>query len=264
MCKYTNHLKSGFIYVYNARDYNGNVPLSHKLSAPVFQPGRVTFVTWSPDGYCLMVGYSEGWATWSVYGKPGGSSFHGNQLAPEKPNEHYLGGVKGGCWMANGGNLLLLKDSGDERIWNLEFAKSAITGCFSCVNIARPMLQTGEKLLIYRGYDKDDITMISQDISVLWYTFDMPAAYLADNWPIRSAVTSPDGRYVAIAGTRGLAHYSVNSGRWKMFMNEQMEQDFVVRGGMCWYQHILIAAVEAGDSHEVPISLTRLLLNWLD
>jgi hypothetical protein len=79
----------------------------------------------------------------------------------------------------------------------------------------------------------------------------MPTVYLVDNWPIRSVVISPDGRYVAIAGRRGLAHYSVNSGRWKTFTNESMEQGFMVRGGMCWYQHILIAAVEHDDLYEV-------------
>lgn len=79
----------------------------------------------------------------------------------------------------------------------------------------------------------------------------MPPIYLIDNWPVKSVAISPDGRYVAIAGKRGLAHYSVNSGRWKTFVNETMEQSFHVRGGMCWYHHILVAAVECDDVYEV-------------
>lgn len=217
--------------------------------------GRVTFVSWSPDGYCLFAGFEKGWATWSVYGKPGGHSFGARiSLFDHKPNEGFLVGVREGSWIANGGEILLLGREGNERIWSLEFAKSAVAGCFSSVNTARPMLQTGERLLIYRGYDMDDNTMISQDSSVLWNTVHVPASYLAGNWPIRSAVISSDGRYVAVAGTRGLAHYSVNSGRWKSFANEQMEQDFVVRGGMCWYQHILIAAVDSNDTYQVSTS----------
>jgi len=159
--------------------------------------------------------------------------------------------VKAGAWVANGGEILILRQGGDERIWSLEFARSSSAGFFSSTNTARPMLQTGEKLLIYRGYDQDDNTMISQDPSVLWNTVQVPAVYLADNWPIRISVMSPDGRYVAVAGTRGLAHYSANSGRWKTFVNEHMEKDFIVRGGMCWYQHILIAAVESNDTYQV-------------
>ena len=81
----------------------------------------------------------------------------------------------------------------------------------------------------------------------------MPPIYLIDNWPVKSVVISPDGRYVAIAGKRGLAHYSVNSGRWKTFVNEKMEHSFHVRGGMCWYHHILIAAVECDGVYEVSL-----------
>ncbi|KAF8542696.1 RIC1-domain-containing protein [Trichophaea hybrida] len=253
---------NGLIAMYTARDYSGNIPLSHKVFVPSSSPGRTTFVSWSPDGYCLFVGFEHGWATWSVYGKPGGNSFSARKsLVDRRPNEGYLGGVKDGSWIANGGEILLLREDGNEFIWSLEFAKSAVAGCFSSVNTARPMLQTGEKLLIYRGYDQDDNTMISQDSSVLWHSIQVPASYLAENWPIRSSVISQDGRYVAVAGTRGLAHYSVNSGRWKTFADERMEQDFVVRGGMCWYQHILITAVESHDRYQLRLYSRELALD---
>lgn len=95
-----------------------------------------------------------------------------------------------------------MKEGGDERLWVLEFARSAVTGCFSSANISRAVLQTNEKILIYRGYDQSDITAISQETSVLWHHVQMPTVYLVDNWPVRSVVISPDGRYVAIAGRR--------------------------------------------------------------
>ncbi|MCP6368168.1 hypothetical protein NL479_27955, partial [Klebsiella pneumoniae] len=69
--------------------------------------------------------------------------------------------------------------------------------------------------------------------------------------PIKSAVESPDGKYVAVAGRRGLAHYSTASGRWKTFDDPANESEFSVRGGMCWYQHVLIASVEAGGKYQV-------------
>lgn len=117
--------------------------------------------------------------------------------------------------------------------------------------MSRAVLQTNEKLLIYRGYELADLTTLVQENSILWNHVPMPSIYLIDNWPVKSVVISPDGRYVAIAGKRGLAHYSVNSGRWKTFVNENMEQSFHIRGGMCWYHHILIAAVECGELYEV-------------
>ncbi|KAL7276296.1 WD40 repeat protein [Rhizina undulata] len=255
---------NGSILVYNARDYNGNIPLSHVVPPPAtrFTMGATTFINWSTDGYCLFAGYEHGWATWSVYGKPGGNSFAANTALVERnAGDGFLAGVRDGSWIAGGGEILLVGSRGSEKLWNLEFARSAVTGCFSSANIGRAVIQTSEKILIYRGYDQSDITAISQDTSVLWHHVQMPTAYLVDNWPIRYIVISPDGRYVAVAGKRGLAHYSVNSGRWKTFINSSMEQDFAVRGGMCWYQHLLIAAVESDDLYEIRLYSRELQLD---
>jgi hypothetical protein len=131
-------------------------------------------------------------------------------------------------------------------------AKSAVAGCFSSANISRTLLQTNSGLMIYRGYDLPDLTTISTDSS-LWLHVQIPVGYLIDQWPVRCAVISPDGRYAAIAGRRGLAHYSVSSGRWKTFVDKGTEDEFSVRGGMCWFQHILIAAVESEDHYQVCV-----------
>ena len=104
--------------------------------------------------------------------------------------------------------------------------------------------------MVYRGYELPQLQPISADAS-LWHHVQIPLAFLANQRPLRCAVISSDGRYVALAGRRGLAHYSVSSGRWKTFSDSEVENAFVVRGGMCWYQHILIAAVETNENHEV-------------
>jgi hypothetical protein len=62
---------------------------------------------------------------------------------------------------------------------------------------------------------------------------------------------SADGRLIAVAGRRGLIHYSATSGRWKTFGDEQQEQAFVVRGGLLWFHHVLIAATEVARSWQV-------------
>lgn len=41
------------------------------------------------------------------------------------------------------------------------------------------------------------------------------------------------------------------AGGGKAFDDPFVENEFAVRGGMCWFQHVLIAAVEAQDSHQV-------------
>jgi hypothetical protein len=243
----------GSIHIYTARDYVGNIPFSHKHSpsASASSAGKLTFLSYSPDGYCLFAGYEHGWATWSVFGKPGSTSFVADRIISAANDEDWLNGVQDGTWLS-GGSEILLVGRGDPRLWVLEMARSAVTGCFTAANISRTVLQTRTGIMVYRGYDLPDLTTISADAS-LWHTAQVPSSYLVDQWPMRCAVISPDGRYIAVAGRRGLVHYSINSGRWKTFVNEVAENEFQVRGGMCWHQHILVAAVEAGDSYEIRL-----------
>jgi len=243
----------GTIQVYMARDYVGNIPPSHihQLSVSAQSSGRLTCLSYSPDGYCLFAGYENGWATWSVFGKPGANSFGVDRKICKDHREGWLEGVREAVWLGGGSEILIIGQQ-DDRIWTIEMARSAITGCYASANISRTLLQTNSSLMVYRGYDLPDLTTISAEAS-LWHTAQIPTSYLVDQWPMRCSVISADGRYVAVAGRRGLAHYSVNSGRWKTFVNENMENEFQVRGGMCWHQHILVAAVEAGDSFELRL-----------
>ena len=242
---------NGDILVYTAKDYMGNVPLSHKLQIPVSttSSGHLSFMSYSPDGYCLFAGYERGWMTWSVFGKPGGNSFSADLPHTTANAEDWLKGVSNGCWIGGGSDIILTRQN-DRRLWILEIAKSALTGCFSSANLARGLLQTSTEIILYRGHDLPDLMTISGKDS-LWHHAQYPPTYLHFQWPIRSSVVSQDGRYVAIAGRRGLAHYSVNSGRWKVFEDSRVENSFAVRGGMCWYGHILIAAIDSDGSYEV-------------
>lgn len=240
---------NGDIYVYTARDYTGNIPLSHKVNPNTSNPGRLNVLVYSPDGYCLFAGYERGWAMWSVYGMSLATSFTAERDLSLSNDEGWLLGIRDAFWVGGGCELALLPVA-DNRIFMLEMARSGITGCFSSANVSRSLLQTSSGFMIYRGYELPDMTTISSDVS-LWHHVQVPGHYLVDQWPIRSAVISNDGRYVAIAGRRGLAHYSVNSGRWKTFDDPFVENAFSVRGGMCWFQHVLIAAVEAQDSYQV-------------
>ena len=239
------------IHVYAARDYVGSIPLSHKLQQPasIASTGQLSTLSYSPDGYCLFAGYEKGWAIWSVYGKLQGSSFMADREISGLNGEGWLQGIHEAAWLSAGSDILLTGHN-EDRLFLLEMAKSAVTGCFCAANVSRTVLLTSSGFMVYRGYDLPVLTTISADAS-LWHHVQIPSTYLANQRPLRSAVISSDGRYVAVAGRRGLAHYSVSSGRWRTFNDLQAESAFVVRGGMCWYQHILIAAVETNEHHEV-------------
>ncbi|CAG8819979.1 4339_t:CDS:2, partial [Gigaspora rosea] len=113
------------------------------------------------------------------------------------------------------------------QLYTIPFAKSAVTTIHSPVkfdNTKRGFLQMDDRLLI-------------------------PIMYISENWPIKYASISGDGRYIAVAGRRGLAHYNVSSGRWKLFGNQQQEQEFSVRGGLLWFKQFLVAACENVRTH---------------
>ena len=245
--------KNGRILCYTAKDYVGNISLSHILQAPVtpVSTGAITTLTWSPDGYCLFAGYEKGWATWSVFGREGASSFNTNASHAQSNRENWLLGTRAATWIG-GGSELLLTCLEDDRIWKLEISRSAAVGCFSCANLVRALLQTPTEITIYRGHEMPDLTSISNEAS-LWHHAQYPAAYLHNNWPIRACVASQDGKYVAVAGRRGIAHYSVQSGRWKTFADVEVESSFAVRGGMCWINHILAAASEHGGGYDLRL-----------
>ena len=244
---------NGQIDVYIVKDYTGNIPLSHQLrlqNSPSTS-GKLTFLSYSPDGYCLFAGFEKGWAMWSVYGKPGASSFGSDNAVSKANDETWLQGVKDGFW-AGGGCEIVLLGMYDDRLWVLEVARSTITSCHSPSNVSRGFLQTSSSVMLYKGHDVPDLTALSSDIS-LWQTIQVPPAYLLHHWPIRVAVVSSDAKYIAVAGRKGLAHYSVISGRWKTFDDPAAEHEFTVRGGVCWYQHFLIVCVEAGNHPYIQV-----------
>ena len=241
------------ILCYAAKDYTGNIPLSHAFRAPALKSttGVVTCLIWSPDGYCLFVGYERGWATWSVFGKAGAFSFTLNQTHAEANDETWLMGIRSANW-TSGGSEMLLTSSEDHRIWKLQMSRSAAAGCFSCANLVRALLQTPTELTIYRGHEMPDLTSISNEAS-LWHHAQYPAGYFHNQAPIKSAVVSQDGRYIAVAGRRGLAHYSLQSQRWKVFDDGNIENSFAVRGGMCWFNNILAVATEHNNGYDLRL-----------
>ena len=208
---------SGAIHAYVVKDYTGNIPLSHKveLSATSAEAGALQCLTFSPDGYCLFAGYEHGWVMWSVYGKLTASTFSQDRAASKDNDESWLQGIKNALWTGGGCELILLGID-DDRLWSIDLARSAATTCFTPANLLRGSILCSNTLRIYKGHEVPNPMDLSSDLS-LWQTVQIPTSYLTSQWPIRAGVISADGKYIAVAGRRGLAHYSTVSGRWRVF-----------------------------------------------
>lgn len=239
----------GSVYLYNVKDYSGNVPLVRVLEPPTSSSGAVTAISCSGDGYGWAVGYENGWAFFSVFGMMNATSFLSS--SEQQQNETWLGGVAGVIWSFSGDALYMIPKS-NNSVWMLDVLKWNSAGNFTQENMMRPVLYKDSKIMLYRGQEQSDLTTIDKD-ALLWLSVPIPASYIAENWPIKYVSTSPDGMYVAVAGLRGLTHYSLYSGLWKQFVEEDIDREFSVRGGMVWYGNTLIIAVDTESCHELQL-----------
>uniref|UniRef100_A0A182NNT0 Protein RIC1 homolog n=1 Tax=Anopheles dirus TaxID=7168 RepID=A0A182NNT0_9DIPT len=73
-----------------------------------------------------------------------------------------------------------------------------------------------------------------------WVVLNLPTAYISSNWPIRYSAIDHSGTNVAVAGRTGVALYSFNTRKWKLFGNETQEKDFVITGGLLWWKEFII------------------------
>ncbi|KAF7310575.1 RIC1 domain-containing protein [Mycena chlorophos] len=223
------------------------------------ESGPVCGMEWSGDGYVLAVGWREGWAVFSVGGRCLAKGFGvEDDLVDEnsKFQDSFMFGVRDLFWAPGNFELLVLANPMpnrfDGQIFVIPFAKSASTGQLAPDNTRYAFLQMDDRALVYRGADQPDMSVINPESDV-WQHIKIPQSYLATNWPIRYSSLSSDGRLIAIAGRRGLIHYSSTSGRWKLFADEIQEQAFIVKGGVVWFHHVLIAAVEVSKSYQIRL-----------
>ncbi|KAG9303646.1 hypothetical protein G9A89_018543 [Geosiphon pyriformis] len=230
----------GIVHIYFAKNYNGSIHLSHKLCP-------VTSIAWTSDGYAVAIGWrDEGLAVWSVYGRLLMTTLNedGPQSLHDNFQDLFLLGIDNLFWSIGDYELYILhtaRAKNENQLYSLPFVRSAVTGFHSPDNAKRGFLQMDDRLLLYRGGDQEDLSAINPD-AIVWQH-------------IPYASISGDGRYIAIAGRRGLAHYNVSSDRWKLFGNQQQEQEFVVRGGLLWLKHILVAACENLRTHTNEIRM---------
>ncbi|TFK57640.1 RIC1-domain-containing protein [Heliocybe sulcata] len=251
----------GQVHLTNFPSQEGVAPKSQTLQLPSSyagkKPGTVLTMEWSSDGYVLAVGWEHGWAVWSVGGRCLAWGFGVEEhIDSEKFQDRFMNGIRSLFWSQGNFELVVLAASdptyAGREMFVIPFAKSAATGQLAPDNTRYAFLQMDDRVLIYRGADQPDMSVINPESDV-WQHIQIPQNYLSTNWPIRYSSISADGRLVAVAGRRGLVHYSSTSGRWKVFADEVQEQAFAVKGGLLWFHHVLIAAVEVSKSHQIRL-----------
>lgn len=264
---------NGECLVYGFDDLTGALQLSHKLVLSskdypdtIQTTGGVQCLSWTPDGCAVAVAWSwachGGLAVWSVFGSLLMCTLGGDYGTSQEAVLHNPLHIKSMAWGPEGYNLAMVSAEEEESgtsgdIMQLQFVKSALTVNPCMSNHEHLFLQGEECLYLNTG----DMVSETQDLientgtrpviggpvghSTLvsnkqWFVIQIPSNYLDCNWPIRYAAVDKSGRCVAIAGRTGIAHYSLNSRKWKLFGNVSQEQGFSCRGGLSWWRDFLI------------------------
>ncbi|XP_071528782.1 guanine nucleotide exchange factor subunit Rich isoform X3 [Panulirus ornatus] len=156
----------------------------------------------------------------------------------------------------------MVKDS--TCVLQFSFIKSALTVNPCMSRIVRVLLQGSDRLYINTLEGLAGVSNLTQDSLSLyfdddedgafedpvhhrnsqfsvaankqWIIIPIPYNYTSSNWPIRYTCVDEDGEMVGVAGRNGVAHYSLRLRRWHLFGNESQERDFVVTGGLLWWQ----------------------------
>ncbi|KAK9874059.1 hypothetical protein WA026_002414 [Henosepilachna vigintioctopunctata] len=257
--------------VYYVDESTGGLEISHNciLSTKDYtgNPGEVNNILWTPDGCALVASWTKGGiAMWSTFGALLMCSLkwdYGLNVDVQKFNPLQVLSME----FAAGGYQLwfVLRDSLDNskedknvaypssKLFQLDFVKSALTAN-PCMSHQSHLYLQGEDKLYVNSVDtllKKFSERTTRDEGAFneyeslaegrqWLVIAVPSSYSGTNWPIRYSAIDSDGQNIAIAGRTGLAHYSLQTRRWKLFGNETQEKDFIVAGGLLWWRDYMI------------------------
>ncbi|EFA06481.2 guanine nucleotide exchange factor subunit Rich [Tribolium castaneum] len=258
--------------VYYVDESTGGLEVSHNcvLSSKDYpgDPGAVAQVLWTPDGCALVAAWEKGGiAMWSTFGSLLMCSLgwdYGLNIDLQTNNPLQIKSMQ---FATEGYQLWMVhKEAKDGEVnsngtctnlLQLDFMKSALT-INPCMSHQSHLYLQGEDKLYVNSADTlikmfserstKDEGVFNESLSMpstlaegrQWLVIPVPSTYSATNWPIRYSAIDSDGQNMAIAGRTGLAHYSMQTRRWKLFGNETQEKDFIVVGGLLWWRDYLV------------------------
>ncbi|ERL90008.1 hypothetical protein D910_07366, partial [Dendroctonus ponderosae] len=253
--------------VYYVDDSTGGLEVSHNciLSSKDYPgcPGAVGNVLWTPDGCALVAAWCHGGiAMWSTFGALLMCSLgwdYGLNVDIQKSNPLQVLSMD---FATEGYQLWMIRENCNEApgvengdispaessLIQLDFAKSAMTinPCMaedrlyvnSADNLIKTFSERSNREDALFGDSANSTTTLAEGRQ--WLVIPVPSTYSATNWPVRYSAIDMDGQNIAIAGRTGIAHYSIQSRRWKLFGNESQEKDFIVAGGLLWWRDYIV------------------------
>lgn len=107
----------------------------------------------------------------------------------------------------------------------------------------------------FNGYYGNDNNVISglgkaEGVVPQWKVLKFPSTYLTLNWPIQYVAISENGEYIVVVGRAGFCVFLIRKRKWKLFGSELQEQSLICRGGVTWYQDVVIFPCRVNEKNE--------------
>ncbi|KAJ9054314.1 WD40 repeat protein [Entomophthora muscae] len=232
-------MRSNIIVVYSY----GKSGLVGRKSHTISVGSQVTCLSWSDNGMSLAVGTaSKGLMVFGVYDTVAdvttSSAYFACEL--EQNDDPYTQRVHCLSWCSEDLEILAVSSLPDHqkgKFYSLPFSRVASSTQLTSDNALFPTLFSSSKVIM-------DFFVQTKHGSInpnaMTHSAQIPHTYELDNSPIKYVSRSRDGQFLAVAGRRGLAHYSLLSQKWKLFNNHNQEQSIRCIGGMVWYKNTLI------------------------
>jgi len=209
----------------------------------VEETGSVAYATWSNDGKALAVAWRRrGLSVWSESGCLLMCSMHHGSAptavssrvsaidADDGAADEETSDV-GACqcapaWGIGGFSLfVIVRTSRGKKLFEYSLVK-AVPKIHVAPRVSdnvpgeEPSLLIGDDRVIVVASNAAGKIRLRQEV--------IPGEYLNRQWPLRFASMNPEGRHIAIAGTRGCVLYDTHRERWGLFKHFEEENAFEV------------------------------------
>ncbi|RNA16148.1 RAB6A-GEF complex partner 1-like [Brachionus plicatilis] len=223
---------------------------------------------WTPDFKCLTVLYDNGtFCLFSVFGTP---LYESKELFYYGCSSESLKFVKNLDFGYDGYSIWLYAQPGENslgQMMQLKTLKCSNLNNFSMSNVEHIALNGEREVYVCLNLNKinskclekfdTDNKKLPQKYQYpclklggnsIWQIINVPLTYISTNYPIKMTSIDVEGKYLAVAGSRGFTHYSFLTRKWKIFGNADQEKDIKVTGGILWWKEfICMSCVNLGE-----------------
>lgn len=216
---------------------------------PIQISGKISSLSWSPDGNILAVGWSErGFGIWSSSGcklmcsilteyQNKELEIYNENNKQEKIEELFSKGIQCMNWGCEGFCIFLSSNQYQSPIYKINFLQ--------CISLKKPSLNYSKDIILL---GKDKIYFLCKKTYLL-SNIQIPNEYLQFNWPIKHISINRKGNCIAIVGKNNFLIYNTKNQYWLTY-NHIKQQKQINCIYTSWYLEFILILNKIEEEEE--------------